>query len=168
MFWTSVLACAPRWYIKWAGTLERCWTYRIQNYGWNFLLLLSFASMVWAIFLPLTVTVYYRGCDCIMAYIFTEMWKGYERKKYGRMEVRLSLLCHEDIWGSGGTAPFFLGLSTRKGEWSTSSYPGHFMPGKKGPRTHWGGWVDPRASLNMAAMRKILLLLGIEPCFPSL
>jgi hypothetical protein len=43
------------------------------------------------------------------------------------------------------------------GEW-LASRPGHaFTPGEKIPGTHWtGGWVGPRAGLNIEATRKIL------------
>jgi hypothetical protein len=39
----------------------------------------------------------------------------------------------------------------------------HFIPGESTPSTHWiGGWVDPRASLDTGARRKILC-----PCWGS-
>jgi hypothetical protein len=41
------------------------------------------------------------------------------------------------------------------GEWSASC-PGLFTPREKTPGTHWiGGWVDPRAGLDMVSKRKI-------------
>jgi len=43
-----------------------------------------------------------------------------------------------------------------EGEWS-ASHPGHFTSRERTPGTHWiGGWMGPRASLVMAAKRKIL------------
>jgi len=38
-----------------------------------------------------------------------------------------------------------LTLALDGGDWS-ASHPGHFIPGKRAPCTHWiGGWVCPRA-----------------------
>jgi hypothetical protein len=42
------------------------------------------------------------------------------------------------------------------GEWSTSR-PGRFTPRERAPGTHWvGGWVGPRAVLDVVVKRKIL------------
>jgi len=44
-------------------------------------------------------------------------------------------------------------------EWS-ASHPGHFTPEGKKPHVHWiGGWVDPRASLDLAAKTKISIIV---------
>jgi hypothetical protein len=41
------------------------------------------------------------------------------------------------------------------GEWS-ALHPGHFTPRERAPGTHWiGGWVGPRAVLDMAMKRKM-------------
>jgi hypothetical protein len=41
------------------------------------------------------------------------------------------------------------------GEWS-ASHPGRFTPKERDPGTHWiGGWVGPRASLDVMSKRKI-------------
>jgi hypothetical protein len=41
------------------------------------------------------------------------------------------------------------------GEWSASC-PGHFTSRERAPGTHWlGGWVGPRASLDMVSKTKI-------------
>jgi hypothetical protein len=87
------------------------------------------------------------------------MWKGYKRKKYGRMEVNLSLvLITQYATKTYGVVEVqlhsFLTSALDGGEWSTSR-SGHFTPGKKGPCARlMGGWVGPRTSLDMAAMRK--------------
>jgi len=41
------------------------------------------------------------------------------------------------------------------GEWSASC-PRHFSPRERAPGTHWtGGYISPRADLNMVVKRKI-------------
>jgi hypothetical protein len=41
------------------------------------------------------------------------------------------------------------------GEWSASR-PGRFTPRERAPGIHWiGGWMDPRAVLDMVVKRKI-------------
>jgi hypothetical protein len=41
------------------------------------------------------------------------------------------------------------------GEWSASC-PSHFTPRERAPVTHWiGGWVGPRAILDVVVKRKI-------------
>jgi hypothetical protein len=48
-----------------------------------------------------------------------------------------------------------LALALGGGEWS-SSRPGCSTPRKRAPSTHWiGGWVGPRAGLDMVLKRKI-------------
>jgi hypothetical protein len=55
---------------------------------------------------------------------------------------------HEVVWGSGGIASNILTLGLGGGEWSAAC-PSHFTPS-----THWrGGWVGPRAGLNMMVKR---------------
>jgi hypothetical protein len=40
-------------------------------------------------------------------------------------------------------------------EWS-ASHPGHFTPRERAPGTHWlGGWVGPRAILDVVVKNKI-------------
>jgi len=42
-----------------------------------------------------------------------------------------------------------LALVLDRGEWS-ASHPGRFTPGERAPGTHWiGGWMGPRATLNV-------------------
>jgi hypothetical protein len=49
------------------------------------------------------------------------------------------------------------------GEWS-ASYPSHFTHGERVPDTHWiGGWVGPRAGLDIVEKRKIVPLPVFEP-----
>jgi hypothetical protein len=46
-------------------------------------------------------------------------------------------------------------LALDGGEWSASC-PCHFTPRTRAPGTHWiGGWVAPRAGLDMVSKRKI-------------
>jgi hypothetical protein len=48
-----------------------------------------------------------------------------------------------------------LTLALDGGEWS-ASHPGHFTPRKRAPGIHWiGGWVGPRAILDMMLKKKI-------------
>jgi hypothetical protein len=57
-------------------------------------------------------------------------------------------------WGSGGIAHTFLTSALDGGEWSASR-PGRFTPRERALGTHWmGGWVGPRAVLDMVK-RKI-------------
>jgi hypothetical protein len=56
----------------------------------------------------------------------------------------------------------FLTLALVGGEWSTSR-PGRFTPGERGPGTHWiGGWVDLRAGPDDLEERKFFTLPGLE------
>jgi hypothetical protein len=61
---------------------------------------------------------------------------------------------------SYGTAlHIFLTYALRASEWS-ASLPGRFIPRKGASGTHWiGGWVNPRAGLDVVANRKIFLCL---------
>jgi hypothetical protein len=62
--------------------------------------------------------------------------------------------------GSGSIAEPI--LSTRHEMWSASR-PGRFTPWGRSPFTHWiGGWVGPRAGLDMIVKRKIP-----SPCWDS-
>jgi hypothetical protein len=48
------------------------------------------------------------------------------------------------------------------GEWSASR-PRRFIPRERTPDTHWiGGWVDPKAGLDIVEKRKFLTLPKIE------
>jgi hypothetical protein len=59
------------------------------------------------------------------------------------------MLCHEDMWGSGGIAPPFLASALDGGGWSASC-PGLFTSGERAPGTHWIGlWVGLRAGLDV-------------------
>jgi hypothetical protein len=85
-----------------------------------------------------------------------------------KVKVKLSLrlinsaVCHEDIWGSGGIDLLLLTSALDGGEWSTSG-PGRFTPGERSPGTNWiGGWMGPRAGLDVVQERKILPLPEFE------
>jgi hypothetical protein len=76
-------------------------------------------------------------------------------------KVKLSLrlvnkaLCHDDVWGSEGTAPPFLTTASDGGEWS-ATLTSCFTPREIAPGTHWiGGWVGPRAGLDAVEKRRI-------------
>jgi len=61
---------------------------------------------------------------------------------------------HEDVWGSGGTAPWFLTSALHGGEWSASRAK-HSTSGQRAPGTHWTGrWAGHRANLEAVAKRK--------------
>jgi hypothetical protein len=56
----------------------------------------------------------------------------------------------------------FLSLALVGGEWSASR-PGRFTPGERAPGTYWiGGWVGPRAALDVAEKREFFTLLGLK------
>jgi hypothetical protein len=58
-------------------------------------------------------------------------------------------------WGVEVYLHAFLTSALDGGEWSTSR-PGLFNPREKEPDTHWiGGWVGPRAVLDVVVKRKI-------------
>jgi hypothetical protein len=57
---------------------------------------------------------------------------------------------------------FFLTSALAGGELSTSR-PGRFTPGERGPGNHWiGGWVGPRVGLDDVEKRKFLTLPGFK------
>jgi hypothetical protein len=57
-------------------------------------------------------------------------------------------------------------LALAGGEWS-ASHPSHFTPGDKTSSTRWiGGWVDPRASLDIMEKRKISCLRYTDEVWP--
>jgi hypothetical protein len=66
-------------------------------------------------------------------------------------------------YGGGGCIdPHFLDLGT-SWRWAVSFTPRPLYPRERAPGTHCiGGWVDPRAGLDMAKW-KFLTLPGIEP-----
>jgi hypothetical protein len=58
-----------------------------------------------------------------------------------------------EVWKYSSTHPLTSALDG--GEWSASR-PGHFTPRERAPGTHWiGGWVGPRAVLDVVVKRKI-------------
>jgi hypothetical protein len=58
-------------------------------------------------------------------------------------------------WESGGIAAAFLTSALDGDEWSASP-PGRFTPRERARGTHWiGGWVGPRAVLDVVVKRKI-------------
>jgi hypothetical protein len=64
--------------------------------------------------------------------------------------------CHEGVLGEWRYSSMHsLTSALAGGEWSVSC-PGHFIPRERAPSTCWiGGWVGPRASLDMVVKRKI-------------
>jgi hypothetical protein len=47
-------------------------------------------------------------------------------------------------------------------EWCVSG-PGRFTPGDTAPGTHWiGGWVHPKASLDVAEIKKMFTPAGVR------
>jgi hypothetical protein len=100
----------------------------------------------------------------------------------------LTNVISQSFVGKSEVAPVlnYLSLAVRHtGEWRYSSTifdlrnrwelsasrPGRFTPGEIAPGTHLtGGWVVPRASLEIVEKRKNLLLPGIEsqPASPSI
>jgi hypothetical protein len=68
-------------------------------------------------------------------------------------KVNLFKLGTMQRWCTGGVHSLTSALDG--GEWS-ASLPVRFTPRERNPGTHWiGGWVDPRAGLNMVAKGKI-------------
>jgi hypothetical protein len=62
----------------------------------------------------------------------------------------------------------FLTLALDRGEW-VASHPGCFIPRKRTIGTHWiGGWVGPRASLDMVSKRKKIPSLPLPEIKPQL
>jgi hypothetical protein len=65
---------------------------------------------------------------------------------------------HGGTWGERRYSSYsYLTSATRWG-WVVSVTPRpRFTPGERSPGTHWiGGWVDPRAALDVGAKRKVL------------
>jgi hypothetical protein len=62
--------------------------------------------------------------------------------------------CHEDALGSGGIVPSILNLDTKWRRVVSLTLRPLYLWGRS-PLTHWtGGWVGPRASLDLVAKRK--------------
>jgi hypothetical protein len=71
-----------------------------------------------------------------------------------------SALRREDVWGGGGIAPPFLTLVLNEGEWS-DSHSCRLTPGETTPCTNFtGGWVGPKAGLDVMEKRKLLIPIG--------
>jgi hypothetical protein len=119
--------------------------------------------------IPLHLVPRSRMCGAIPALPSTPSWRGAQLKHrdftfylYSRNTVlfviilSLCLIKHHAMkahWGSGGTAPRVLDLSTSGSEWS-ASLPGCFTPRERAPGTHWvGGWVGPRAVLDIQVVK---------------
>jgi hypothetical protein len=90
-----------------------------------------------------------------------------------QVKVKLSLclinyaLCHEDLWGTGVITPPFLTSAPDAGERSASRL-GRFTPREIAADNHWiGGWVGPRAGLDVVEKRKILRCREINPDRPG-
>jgi hypothetical protein len=63
-------------------------------------------------------------------------------------------------WGTEVQLHAFFTSVLDEGEWPALR-PSRFTPRDKAPGTHWiGGWVGPRASLDVAVKRKIPALTG--------
>jgi hypothetical protein len=81
--------------------------------------------------------------------------------------------CHEGILRGGDIAPRILDLSTRW-RWVVSFMPQLLYPRERTPGTNWiGGWVGPKAGLDMVVKRKIPSLTGTHTlnhpaCSPAL
>jgi hypothetical protein len=87
---------------------------------------------------------------------------------HDKVKVKVSLcfnwvLCHEDVLGEWRySSTHSLTLALNGGEWSASR-PGRFSPRETAPGTHWtGGWVGPRAILDVVVKRNPQPLLGIK------
>jgi hypothetical protein len=58
-------------------------------------------------------------------------------------------------WGWRYNSTHSLTLALDGSEWS-ATHPSRFIPRERDPGTHWtGGWVGPRAILDMVVKRKI-------------
>jgi hypothetical protein len=67
------------------------------------------------------------------------------------------------MYGGGGIAHTFLTSALDEGEWLAA------CPRGRNPGTHWiGGWVDPRAGLEVVSKRKILPCRESNPSSPTL
>jgi hypothetical protein len=68
---------------------------------------------------------------------------------------------HESVLGEWGySSTHFLTSVLDGDEWSASS-PGHFTPREKAPFTNWiGGWVGPRADLDLNILYMFLSFRG--------
>jgi hypothetical protein len=76
-------------------------------------------------------------------------------KVLGNVKLSLCLTKHHSVKTYGGVEEQLLALTSAldAAEWSASR-PGRFTPGKEPPSTHrTGGWVDPKAILDMAVKR---------------
>jgi hypothetical protein len=70
---------------------------------------------------------------------------------------------HEEVWGSGVTAPPFLASALDGGEW-LASRPDLSAPDEAAPGTYCTrGWVVPRTSKEILDRRNLLLLERIVP-----
>jgi hypothetical protein len=78
--------------------------------------------------------------------------------KKGKGKVSCALTEHHDMkayWGSGGSSTHSMTSALDGGERSASR-PGRFTLKERAPGTHWiGGWVGPRAVLDVVVKRKI-------------
>jgi hypothetical protein len=77
--------------------------------------------------------------------------------------------CHEGVLGEWRYSPTQSLTSVLDGgEWSASR-PSCLTPRERAPNTHWiGGWVGPRANLDMVLKRKIpSSLWESNPCHPT-
>jgi hypothetical protein len=78
-----------------------------------------------------------------------------------------SVLCHEDLRGSGYIDLVFLTSALVWGEWSASR-PSRFTPAEKAPCINWiWGWVSPRAGVDDEKRKLILLGLELQPRSPA-
>jgi hypothetical protein len=84
------------------------------------------------------------------------------------VSVKGKVVCHEDIWGSGGIAPSFLSSTLDGGEWSASC-PVCFTARERALGTHWiGGLGGPQSRSGDCGEEKIYTVPGIEPRQSSL
>jgi hypothetical protein len=82
-------------------------------------------------------------------------WEGVVKVK---VKLSLCLTKHHAMRHIGDWTHSFMHSLTSAldgGDW-LASRPGRFTPRERPPTTHWiGGWVGPRASLDMGSKRKI-------------
>jgi hypothetical protein len=138
---------------------------RTASRNWHFRFALTLSAIVHVVNVPQKVHI--LGYSPFCTRLETVTLQNKAKKKVKVVSVLSSALCHEDIWGSGVTAPPFLTSAIGGGEWSPSR-TGCFTPGEIVPGTHWvGGWVGPRAGLDIVEKRIILPLPGFEPLSSS-
>jgi hypothetical protein len=113
------------------------------------------------VFLSLPVQCSETGHKQFLSSLFQFSVQNLPNISIKRQKVKLSLCffkwtpCYEGVLGGGGIVSCILTLALDGGEWSASR-PGRFTPRERAPGIHWiGGWVSPRAILDVVGKRKI-------------